>query len=71
LKAVAPNPASRHQSAATLAAELRTVAATLDSRGGTDDEEEHAQPPGAHIGRALTIAALILLSLALLIWWAA
>jgi serine/threonine-protein kinase len=71
LKAVAPNPASRHQSAATLAAELRTVTATLDSRGGTDDEEQHAQPPGAHIGRALTIAALILLSLALLIWWAA
>jgi eukaryotic-like serine/threonine-protein kinase len=71
LKAVAPNPASRHQSAATLAAELRSVAATLDHRGGNGDEDEHAQPPGTHIGRALTIAVLILLSLAFLIWWAA
>jgi hypothetical protein len=71
LKAVAPNPASRHQSAAILAAELRAVAATIDAREATDDEEEHAQPPGANIGRALTIAALILLSLVLLIWWAA
>ena len=39
LKAVAPNPDSRYQSAATFAAELRSVAAILDVRGGAGDEE--------------------------------
>ncbi|HEY5617702.1 MAG TPA: serine/threonine-protein kinase [Vicinamibacterales bacterium] len=71
LKAVAPNPASRHQSAASLAGELRTVAAMLDAREGSGDEDEHVPQPHAHIGRALTIAFVILLGLGLLVWWAA
>lgn len=71
LKAVAPNPASRYQSAATLAAELRSVAAILDVRGGAGDEDEHVEMPGANVGRALVIAAVILLALGLLAWWAA
>lgn len=71
LKAVAPNPDSRHQSAALLAAALRTVAAGLDAPGGAGDEDEHSHHEGAHIGRALTIAVLILIGLGLLVWWAA
>ena len=71
LKAVAPNPDSRHQSAALLAAALRTVAAGLDAPGGAGDEDAHSHQPTAHIGRALIIALLILLGLGLLVWWAA
>jgi len=71
LKAVAPNPDSRHQSAAALAGALRAVAAALDAKDVAADDEEQAQQPGAHIGRALAMATLILLGLGLLIWWAA
>ena len=68
LRAIAPNPASRFQSAATLAAELRSVAAILDVRGGAGDEEEHLEEPPAHVGRALVIAIAILLALGTLAW---
>jgi len=68
LKAVAPNPDSRFQSAATLAAELRSVAAILDVRGGAGDEPEHAEAAGAHVGRALVMALVILLLLGTLAW---
>ncbi|OFW35468.1 MAG: hypothetical protein A3F70_16370 [Acidobacteria bacterium RIFCSPLOWO2_12_FULL_67_14] len=71
LKAVAPNPGSRYQSAATLAAELRSAAAILDVRGGAGDEPDHIHDRGANVGRALLIAAAILLALGLLAWWAA
>lgn len=71
LKAVAPNPASRYQSAATFAAELRSTAAILDVRGGAGDEEEAAEQRSASVGRAVVIAALILLVLGLLVWWIA
>jgi serine/threonine protein kinase len=71
LKAIAPNPESRHQSAALLAAALRSAAAGLDAAGAGADEDEHPQQPAAHIGRALTIAVLILVGLGLLVWWAA
>lgn len=70
LKAVAPNPALRYQSAATFAAELRSVGAILDVRGGVGDEEDHAHERGANIGRALVIAVIALLALGLLAWWA-
>jgi serine/threonine-protein kinase len=71
LKAIAPNPESRHQNAATLAAELRNAGAGLDARGGGGDEDEIVQQPVAHVGRALTIAFFILIGLGLLVWWAA
>lgn len=68
LRAVAPNPASRFQSAATLSAELRSVAAILDVRGGAGDEDEHADERRARVGRAVMIAVLILLVLGTLAW---
>jgi eukaryotic-like serine/threonine-protein kinase len=68
LQAVAPNPASRYQSAATLAAELRAVCAVLDVRGGAGDEEA-AAPPAASVGGAVVIAAAALAALGLLAWF--
>lgn len=68
LRAVAPNPDSRLQSAATLAAELRAVAAILEVRGGAGDEVEHAEPGATHVGRAVVLALVILLVLGTLAW---
>lgn len=67
LRAVAPNPDLRHQSAATLAAELRGVSAILDVRGGASDEDQGDQP-SASVGRAVIIAVLVLAAIGLVIW---
>jgi serine/threonine protein kinase len=69
LRAVAPNPNSRLQSAATLAAELRSMGAILDVRGGAGDEVDHAPGSSTSIGRVLLIAAVILLAIAALVMW--
>lgn len=66
LKAVAPNPNSRFQSAATFAAELRTIAAILDVRGGGDEAEQ--AEPGAAGGRPLVLVLVILAVLGTLAW---
>ena len=69
LKAVAPNPDSRYQSAATLAAELRSIAAAIDVRGSVGDEDDHheTEPPG--IGRTLTLAVVMVLVIGAIAWW--
>ena len=69
LRAVAPNPESRFQSAATFAAELRSIGAILDVRGGAGDEEDHLEPPSTSIGRVLVTAIAILAVIGLLAWW--
>ena len=69
LKAVAPNPDSRIQSAATLAAELRSLAAILDVRGAGDDDEPGGEPQTTSVGRILVLTALILLALGAVAWW--
>jgi serine/threonine protein kinase len=71
LKAVAPNPASRYQSAAAFAAELRSVAAILDARDAAGDEEAEAEHRSASAGRAFVIALLILIGVGLVVWWTA
>jgi serine/threonine-protein kinase len=68
LKAVAPNPESRFQSVATLAAELRRMSAVLDVRGAGDDDDQLVEP-STSIGRVMVTAALILVVLAALAWW--
>lgn len=68
LKAVAPNPDSRFQSAATFAAELRSIAAILEVRGGASDEVEHVEAAGARAGRGLVLTVVILLVLGTLAW---
>ncbi len=60
LKALAPNPDSRYQAAATFASALRGVVSMLDAKGGAGDE---AQLPGTRptsVGRVLLMAALVL-----------
>lgn len=69
LKAVAPKPDSRFQSAATLAAELRSMAAILDVRGGAGDEEGHAEARSTSVGRVVLTSMAILAVLAAVIWW--
>jgi len=70
LKAVAPNPNSRFQSAAMFAAELRAVAQALDAGGIGEDEPEltNVSPKGA--SRWMPILAS-LLALGALAWWLA
>lgn len=67
LKAAAPNPELRYQSAVTLAAELRSVAAKFDVRETALDEEAEA-------ARATSLSRVLLVSLILLGalaagWW--
>jgi serine/threonine protein kinase len=69
LKAVAPNPNSRFQSAAEFAAELRTVVALLDARGAGADQDERVVAPAAGVPRALMLTVVILLALGVVAWW--
>ena len=69
LRAVAPNPASRFQSAATLAAELRSMAAILEVRGGAGDEEEQGAIRSTSLGRTVVMAVAILVVLGVVFWW--
>src|SRR5437762_1150874 len=69
LKAVAPNPESRYQSAATFAAELRSVAAILDVRGSIGDEDDHHDLPSNNTGRILLLTIVMLLIIGALAWW--
>jgi serine/threonine protein kinase len=64
LKAIAPNPRSRHGSAAELAAELRRVNAATDAVG---DEEADAPARGSSFGVVVTLALAVLMALAA--WW--
>src|SRR5262249_28754733 len=68
LKAVAPNPEHRHQSAAAFASELRSVAAMLDARGGAGDEENHVNAGSGNITRIVLTAATILVGAAAIAW---
>jgi eukaryotic-like serine/threonine-protein kinase len=69
LRAVAPNPDSRYQSAVTLAAELRSLVAILDVRGGAGDEDDEHHASSTSFGRVVLIAVLILLVIGAVIWW--
>jgi serine/threonine protein kinase len=69
LRAVAPNPDSRVQSAAALAAELRAIAAILDVRGGASDEAEEQAQASTSLGRILTVTILILALAGLAFWF--
>jgi len=69
LKAVAPNPESRYQSAATLAAELRSVGAILDARGIVGDEDDHAEPERHGTGATFMLAFVMLIVIGAIAWW--
>lgn len=69
LKAIAPSPDARFQSAATLSAELRAMAAILDVRGGAGDEPAEEHTPAASVGGTLVLTAVILAAVAAVAWW--
>jgi serine/threonine-protein kinase len=70
LKALAPNPASRYQSAVELAAVLRGTLPVLDALDVTGEEGEPAQPrSGGSPGRAMAMGVVVLLIVAMLVWW--
>ena len=69
LKAVAPNAASRFQSAATLAAALRIAATALDVRAGVGEAEGHQESRATSVGHVLILTIVILLGLGLLALW--
>jgi eukaryotic-like serine/threonine-protein kinase len=68
LKALAPNPESRYQSAVGFAGELRASIAVLDQLGVAGEEEELAQTSSTSVGRVVAMAGAMLL-LAVLAWW--
>lgn len=70
LRAVAPNPDSRIQSGAALAAELRGVASILDARGGAGDEEDEHAGSSTSMGKIVLLAVVILAALALVAYFA-
>ena len=68
LRAVAPNPASRPQSAAAFASELRGITALIDAQGGATDETDEAHGTGTSLARVFRFAAVFIV-LAGLAWW--
>lgn len=69
LKAVAPNPDNRYQSAAAFAAQLRRVDALLNTRGALSDDEEHEDAASHNLTRVILTATAILLGAGALAWW--
>jgi eukaryotic-like serine/threonine-protein kinase len=69
LRAVAPNPDNRYQSAAAFAAQLRSVDALLDTRGTLSDEEDHDEGTSNNVTRVILTATAILLGAGALAWW--
>jgi serine/threonine protein kinase len=68
LRAAAPNPDLRYQSVATLSAELRSLAAILDVRGGAGDEPD-LDVRETHVARIVLIAAGIFAAVAAIVWY--
>ena len=69
LKAVAPNPVNRYESAAAFAAQLRSVSALLDARGALGDEEDQDEATSHNLTRVILTATGILLGVGALAWW--
>ena len=68
LKAVAPNPDSRHQSMVSLAGDLRTVANAL-GLGDVAEVERAQAPPATSVGRILLMTLVILALVGAMLWW--
>lgn len=69
LKAVAPNPDHRFQSAAAFAAHLRSVAALLEARGSLGDDEDGDARTPTNVTRVVVTAAAILVGVGAIAWW--
>lgn len=69
LKALAPNPDSRYQSAVSFASELRASLAVLDALDVAGEEEELVQKRSTSVGRVAALAAVMILIVLALAWW--
>ena len=69
LKALAPNPDSRFQSAVAFAGALRGSIAILDALGVAGEEEELVQTQSTSMGRVALMAGGILILVAAIAWW--
>ena len=69
LKALAPNPDSRFQSAVALAGALRGSIAVLDALGVAGEEGELAQTQSTSFGRVAVMAGVMLVIAAAVAWW--
>jgi serine/threonine-protein kinase len=69
LRAVAPNPDNRFQSAAAFAAQLRSVDALLNARGTLSDDEEHGEATSNNLTRVALMATAILVGAGAVAWW--
>ena len=68
LKALAPNPQSRFQSAVSFASELRSVGALLDARNLAEDEDVPVAKGSSKV--APIVAAIVtLLGAGAAVWW--
>ena len=68
LKAVAPNPDSRYQSMASLAADLRNILAFLDVREDAAEEQQR-RARSTNVGRVLTMTVVLLLVVGVILWF--
>jgi serine/threonine protein kinase len=66
LKALSPRPEARHQAAAALAAELRTVLAGMDARGGAGDD--YLATVSRPRRTRWLVVALVLVAMAAIAW---
>ena len=69
LKALAPNPDSRFQSAVAFAGALRGSIAVLDALGVAGEEEELAQTQSTSFSRVAVMAGIMLVVAAVIAWW--
>lgn len=69
LKALAPNPDSRFQSAVAFAGALRGSIAVLDALGVAGEEEDLAETRSTSFGRVAVMAGGMLIVAAALAWW--
>jgi hypothetical protein len=69
LKALAPNPDSRFQSAVAFAGALRGSIAVLDALGVAGEEEELAQTQSTSFSRVAVMTGAMLVVAAVIAWW--
>jgi serine/threonine-protein kinase len=69
LKALAPSPDARFQSAVAFAGSLRGTIPLFDALGVAGEEEEMAQTQSTSVGRVGAMAAVMLLAAAAVAWW--
>jgi serine/threonine-protein kinase len=69
LKAVAPNPDNRYESAAAFASHLRSMSTSLDARGALGDEEDSHEATSHNLTRVILTTTAILAGAGALAWW--